>query len=45
VIQDEIERYLKGLIKRVGPGWLPEVEGMQRVSSSTPVIEIEPRTP
>jgi len=33
IIQSEIERHLKGLIKRTGPGWLPEVEGMSRISN------------
>lgn len=35
VIQSEIERHLKGLIQRTGPGWLPEVEGMSRISSGS----------
>lgn len=33
VVQSEIERHLKGLIMRTGPGWLPEVEGMTPISS------------
>lgn len=34
VVEAEIERYLEGLIKRVGPGWLPDVPGMERRTSS-----------
>lgn len=45
VIEAEIERYLNGLIKRIGPDWLPEVEGMQRVSTRSPALNPESQTP
>lgn len=43
VVETQIEYHLKGLIKRIGPGWLPEVEGMTPVKPSQSVIDSKPR--
>jgi hypothetical protein len=44
-VEETIERYLEGLVKRFGPGWLPDVEGMQRSDKDTPVIHVQPADP
>lgn len=36
VVDERIKQYLAGLVKRFGPGWMPEVEGMKQV-------KVEPR--
>ncbi len=41
-VEATIERYLAGLVKRFGPGWLPEVDGMQRAASDAPILKVEP---
>lgn len=43
VIETQIEYHLKGLIKRIGPGWLPEVEGMTPAKPNRSIIEPQPR--
>jgi len=42
VVRKTVQRYLDGLVKRYGPGWLPEVEGMQRADGNETVLHIEP---
>jgi hypothetical protein len=44
-VDDTIQRYLNGLVKRFGAGWLPEVEGMRRAKQKEDVIPIEPADP
>lgn len=41
-VEETIERYLAGLVKRFGPGWLPDVEGMTRASANDKVLNVEP---
>lgn len=44
-VEETIERYLEGLVKRFGPGWLPEVEGMQRAGKDDKILNVEPADP
>ena len=41
-VEETIERYLAGLVKRFGPGWLPEVEGMRRSGEDEPILHVQP---
>lgn len=36
VVERTIDRYLAGLVKRFGPGWLPKVDGLKRSQTNVP---------
>jgi hypothetical protein len=36
IVEQTIDRYLAGLVKRYGPTWLPKVEGMRRATVNAP---------
>jgi hypothetical protein len=36
IVEQTIDRYLAGLVKRYGPGWMPNVEGMTREQPKAP---------
>lgn len=38
VVEQTIDRYLAGLVKRYGPNWLPKVPGMARAGSAVPAV-------
>ena len=38
VVEQTIDRYLSGLVKRFGPNWLPKVEGMTRAGPKAPAV-------
>lgn len=38
VVEQTIDRYLAGLIKRYGPGWIPKVEGMTQAQPTAPTL-------
>ncbi|MEP4076191.1 hypothetical protein [Haloferula sp.] len=38
VVEQTIDRYLAGLVKRYGPNWLPNVEGMTRRNTATQAV-------
>lgn len=38
VVEQVIDRYLAGLVKRYGPNWLPKVDGMVRLGIQVPAI-------
>jgi hypothetical protein len=38
VVEETIDRYLAGLVKRFGPDWLPKVEGMTRAKPKGPAV-------
>jgi|GEM_PF-5467116 len=42
VVEATIQRYLEGLVERYGPGWLPDVDGMERVAAAAPAPPAEP---
>lgn len=44
VVEQTIDRYLAGLVKRFGPGWLPDVRGMQR-NTGQEILTIQPADP
>ncbi len=44
VVEKTIDRYLSGLVKRFGPEWLPDVQGMQR-DTGQDVLTIQPAKP
>lgn len=41
-VEQTIQRYLDGLVKRFGPGWLPTVDGMTRGGKDSTILKIEP---
>ena len=44
-VEETIERYLAGLVKRFGPGWLPDVEGMTRAGANEGILKVQPADP
>lgn len=44
-VEATIDRYLAGLVKRFGRGWLPEVEGMKSGSRKDQILNIQPADP
>lgn len=44
-VEETIERYLAGLVKRFGRGWLPDVEGMTRAGADDKILKVEPADP
>ena len=41
VVDETIKRYLAGLVKRYGPGWLPDVEGLQKGAKEEDILKVE----
>lgn len=44
-VEETIERYLAGLVKRFGPGWLPDVDGLKRAGADDRILNIRPADP
>ena len=44
-VEETIQRYLAGLVKRFGRGWLPPVEGMSRASDGSGILKVRPADP
>ncbi len=44
-VEETIKRYLAGLVKRFGPGWLPDVEGLQRAGKDDEILHVQPADP
>lgn len=45
VVDATIRRYLAGLVKRYGPGWLPEVEGLKEGADTDEILTVEEADP
>ncbi|MCH7227617.1 hypothetical protein [Haloferula sp. A504] len=44
-VEATIERYLAGLVKRFGPGWLPDVDGLKRAGAGDRILNVQPADP
>ena len=44
-VEETIERYLAGLVKRFGPGWLPDVDGLKRAGADDQILNVQPADP
>ena len=45
VVDATIRRYLAGLVKRYGPGWLPEVQGLKQGADTDEILTVEEADP
>ena len=45
VVDATIRRYLAGLVKRYGPGWLPDVRGLEKGADAEQIIKVEEADP